>query len=128
MAGTILGSFLNPNSKLQPWGTEVLAALRDPLDFQGPVCLADGREAGRKCSHRGDWQTMPRIPMGAHSGRRISGRKRMGCFHVDTGTSSFCAGRFGILASILETQLVLLQLLLSTSCALQRTHPRAPIW
>ena len=45
---TTLGSFLNSNSKPQPWGTGVLAALRDLLDFQGPICLADGREAGRK--------------------------------------------------------------------------------
>ena len=47
----------------------------------------------------------------------LSGRKTMGCFHVDTGTSNFCVGRFGIFwPQFLKYSQFYSRLLLSTYC------------
>lgn len=139
MARTTLGSFLNSNSKSQPWGTRVLAALRDLLDFQGPVCLADGREAGRKGAQigvtgrtRAPTPGCPEFPQGLIQADGSLGEKEDGMFPRRHWHLQFLRWKvWHILASVLEIQSVLLQAFaehLLLLCSRQRIHRGALPW
>lgn len=98
--------------------------MRDLLDFQGPVCLADGREAGRKGAQIGvtgrtkaPTPGCPEFPWGLIQAYGSLREKEDGMFPRRHWHLQFLLGRFGIFwPQFLKYSQFYSRLLLSTYC------------